>query len=931
MLPIGARVRSFARLPLLVADLTPDEAATLRGRPGVVAVEPDARTFRPQSEAYALVGGSRAYTAGFKGTGALVAVIDTGIDSDHPDLASSIVGEACFVDDNGCPNGAPQQFGPGAAEAAPAQYHGSHVAGIITSDGLVAPRGLAPDAGIVAVNVFGRFDSAYTSDIIAAIDYVVTNYPETDAINLSLGGGAYPGACDEQTPALAAAVDAANAAGIAVVAAAGNYGVKSGIAAPACLHNAIAVGAVYDSAIGAVQWTACGDPAPARDEVACFSQSSPEIDLLAPGVRVVSDSVDGTTATASGTSMATPYVAAAIGLLRSTNPSLTPGAALARLAETGTPVTDAANGLTRPRIDVASALGVPPDRTPPAVSLAAPALTNSPAVAVTLTAEDADGVAGYLVSESAEALDPGAAAWLTVPPTGVQLSPGDGRKVLYARAMDSAGNVSPPAAVAVTLDTTPPSVAIAAPAFSAGEDIPVTWQTGGEPTAYYVSSTPAPPAADDPAWQASPPPSVAVPPGDGSRRVYAWARDAAGNITRPATATTIVDTRPPTARVAAPPESVRPRVSVQVHGSDARGIAGYFASATGNAPRPDDRRWSASPDFDLALPDGDGTKKVYGWTRDLAGNISAVSVAEVRVDSTAAEPVLEAPATAGSTRVEVTLRVHAPRLVSGYFVGENPAPPAVDGDGWLDRPPVAFVLSPGEGRHTIYGWTRDVSGRLSRRASATVVLDTTPPSAVLAAPGVSNRRTVAVTAQARDTTGVIAYYIGESSTRPSLSDRGWRPAVRVARLSTGDGLKRLHLWARDGAGNVSAVATASVLLDTRPPAARIDRATPAGLGAAPIVLSGSAGDAGSGVDAVYVALRRRTGSGCSYWSGSAWTSRACGDPAWIEAAGAVAWSVRLPALPVSGRYEAMAYAVDRAGNVERRLQRGRNAVALPVR
>ena len=112
---------------------------------------------------------------GYTGEDVVVAVLDSGFDSDHPDLSDDLVAEACFCSDGGagcCPSGGTTQFGTGAAEDD--HGHGTHVSGIITSSGIVGPIGSAPDAGIVAVKVLDSANSfCCASDVTAGLDWVI--------------------------------------------------------------------------------------------------------------------------------------------------------------------------------------------------------------------------------------------------------------------------------------------------------------------------------------------------------------------------------------------------------------------------------------------------------------------------------------------------------------------------------------------------------------------------------------------------------------------------------------------------------------------------------------------------------------------------------------------------------------------------------------
>ncbi len=202
------------------------------------------------------------------GKGVKVAIIDTGMDYTHPDLAAHYAGgynavtpSAPPLDDHG---------------------HGTHVSGTIgairDAQGVV---GVAPEAMLYAVKVLDAQGSGSYSNIIAGIQWAVDN--KIQVINMSLGGSS-------GTPALASAMTAADKAGVTIVCAAGN---SSGVVGyPAKYPEAIAV-AASDSA----------------DKITSFSCRGPEIAFIAPGANVNSCYKGGGYKAMSGTSMACPHVA----------------------------------------------------------------------------------------------------------------------------------------------------------------------------------------------------------------------------------------------------------------------------------------------------------------------------------------------------------------------------------------------------------------------------------------------------------------------------------------------------------------------------------------------------------------------------------------------------------------------------------------------
>jgi subtilisin family serine protease len=357
--------REFQSLPYIVVEIDATGLARLQKATGDVAQISEDPLFAPTlANSIPQIEADSAHAQGFNGSGSVIAILDTGVDSAHPFLAGRVIDEACFADreqptDPGsCPNGSNQQFGAGAA--VPCAYapstcqHGTHVAGIAAGSG--ATSGVAPSATVFAVQVFhqstecGIFESipcarAFTSDITAALEYVYARRAVHNlvSVNMSLGGGVAPTPCDTSLPAMAAVVNNLKAAGIATVIASGNGSERSLISFPACIGAAIAVGAVDDD-----------------DGVASFSNVAPGLDLFAPGVGIVSSVPGGGFASFSGTSMATPHVAGAWAVMRQASPIASVDQVLALLSETGKPIFDGRSGgtVTKPRIRLGAALGI---------------------------------------------------------------------------------------------------------------------------------------------------------------------------------------------------------------------------------------------------------------------------------------------------------------------------------------------------------------------------------------------------------------------------------------------------------------------------------------------------------------------------------------------------------------------------------------------
>ena len=376
-------LRRYQTSPLIALSVGPSALTALdaSGLPVKRVIED--RIHKPVLiDSVPLIGADLAWDLGFDGAGRVVAVIDSGVDSTHPFLAGKVVEEACYSTTSGsysttlCPNGADQQVGPGAGVncqlEAQGCWHGTHVAGIVAGDGtsLDLPIfGVGRGASLMSVQVFSQINSfldcggsppclgAFTSDILAALERVYdlrTTY-DFAAVNMSLGGGLFGSACDDEP--YKPFIDNLRAVGIATVVASGNDGATNQLSAPACVSSAVSVGATTKD-----------------DQVASYSNVAPFMSLFAPGDEIISSYPDSQFAIASGTSMAAPHVAGAWAILKQAAPTASVDEILQSLTSTGVMITDprAGTGTTLPRIQVDLALGALLDidnPSPPALSV----------------------------------------------------------------------------------------------------------------------------------------------------------------------------------------------------------------------------------------------------------------------------------------------------------------------------------------------------------------------------------------------------------------------------------------------------------------------------------------------------------------------------------------------------------------------------------
>ncbi|SCF46017.1 S8 family serine peptidase [Micromonospora mirobrigensis] len=278
-------------------------AATASGRlgAGVERVWLDGRVHPVLDRSVAQIGAPAAWAAGRDGAGVKVAVLDTGIDAGHPDLADRIADSRDFT---------------GAGGVADGHGHGTHVASIIAGSGAAAGgtrKGVAPGARLVVGKVLDDSGSGYDSWIIEGMEWAARSGARV--VSMSLGGSP----TDGTDPMSQAVNDLTAETGTLFVVAAGNSGADYAVNAPGAADAALTVGAVDRD-----------------DALAPFSSRGPRVgdnavkpEITAPGVGIVAARAAGTTmgepvddryTAASGTSMATPHVAGAAAILAQDHP-----------------------------------------------------------------------------------------------------------------------------------------------------------------------------------------------------------------------------------------------------------------------------------------------------------------------------------------------------------------------------------------------------------------------------------------------------------------------------------------------------------------------------------------------------------------------------------------------------------------------------------
>jgi parallel beta-helix repeat protein/predicted outer membrane repeat protein len=293
-----------------------------------------------------------------------IAICDSGFDYSHPDLGNNDFPNSKIVGgyDFGSMDSNPQQ------EGAP---HGTACAGIAAgSIDNVGDYigGVAYQAGIYGLKISVGTDAPLSDAALAAWDWCIThkndnaNYPILVISNSWRTGPALnpklyndPNVAAVDYPGFAAAADTATAAGITILAASGNDGNTTRIGAPAALRNVLAVGAVYDTS----------------DAVTPYSNTSPLIDIFAPGDPIYTTDIVGAAGYTSGnfvpdfggTSAATPFAAGAVAVLQQAAKTimghyLTPEQVRTSLVSSGDLVTDTKVDITKPRVNIGNAIAL---------------------------------------------------------------------------------------------------------------------------------------------------------------------------------------------------------------------------------------------------------------------------------------------------------------------------------------------------------------------------------------------------------------------------------------------------------------------------------------------------------------------------------------------------------------------------------------------
>lgn len=793
-------------VPAVAASVPSGNLAALRGDPRVKLVEPDVSVSLPpetgpgaaHSQMSALTGGTQVLPWGVdridaelvhptnNGTGVKVAMLDTGIDLSHPDLA--VAGNVTFV--SGTTNGTDDNG------------HGTMTAGVVAAlDNDFGVVGVAPGAALYAVKVLNSGGSGLMDVILSGIQWALDN--NMQVINMSFGSSmSFPSTIED-------ALNNAYNAGIVIVAGAGNGGSAGGsgnnIWNPARYNSVIAVGGT--------------DETDARDS---SSSTGYKLEVMAPGVNIYSTAVGGGYTYLTGTSIASPHAAGVAALLIKsgiTNNVDVRHRLRDSAQDLGAAGWDSQYGKGLINANSANTFSEPPDRSAPVTSISLNGTQGNNGwyrsdVAVTLSA--ADNASGSGVSATKYSLDSGA-TWLTYS------SPftASGSTLVLARSWDNAGNdEGPPAFKQIYIDQTPPLVPnlvvrsgyFGLNGWYVSNVLVDTWTTdnpggsGIDSVEYSLNG--------GQTWQTYV--TFVTVTTDGSNTVLSRGRDNAGNTGLQASLSFNIDK---TAAVTSTSLNgtfgsggwSSSDVTVTLTATDnASGVASIDYSLNGGAT------WQTYTTY-LTVT-AEGTTNVTSRGRDNAGNVGSPVSVPVKIDRTPppAPTISITGGTAGNNgwyTSNVELIPSGTDNISGVWAFEYSLN---GGASWQTYAPVWTVSS--EGTTAVLARTRDNAGNTGAQGSLTFNIDKTPPAIptvnITGGTMVYNGwYTSNVTVAMATTDNGSGLDILQYSLNGGASWQTYTPYLTV----TADGITTVLSRGRDNAGNFGSSASLQVKIDRTPP------------------------------------------------------------------------------------------------------------------
>ncbi|AWJ94861.1 hemagglutinin/hemolysin-related protein (plasmid) [Azospirillum baldaniorum] len=433
----------------------------------------------------------------------------------------------------------------------------------------------------------------------------------------------------------------------------------------------------------------------------------------------------------------------------------------------------------------------------------------------------------------------------TATPTSGSLSlNANGANPVSATATDAAGNVSAPGTQALTIDTTAPSapsVTSAALTNSTTPTLTGTAEAGSTVTVTVGGATYTTTATNGGAWSlnlatATPTAGTLSLNPNGANPVSATATDAAGNTSVPGTQSLTVDTTAPTAPAVTSPalsNSTTPTLTGSAEaGSTVTvtiGGATYTTTATNGA-------WTlnlatATPTAGSLNLNANGANSVSATATDAAGNTSSAGSQSLTIDTTLPDAPTVATALSNSTTPTLSGTAEAGSTVTVTVGGATYTTTATNGGAWslnlATATPVTGTLSlNANGANPVSATATDASGNVSAPGTQSLVIDTTLPDAPTVATALTNSTTPTLTGTA-EAGSTVTVTIGGATYTTTATNGTWSLNLATATPTAGtlslnaNGANPVSATATDAAGNISALGTQSLTVDTTAPTASV--------------------------------------------------------------------------------------------------------------
>jgi hypothetical protein len=298
-----------------------------------------------------------------------------------------------------------------------------------------------------------------------------------------------------------------------------------------------------------------------------------------------------------------------------------------------------------------------------------------------------------------------------------------------ANAADAA-DITPPVVTAFMILSSSSSLTVPVTMFTATDNLGVT--------GYKLTETNLKPSASAAGWSGAAPPNYTF-AAAGWKMIYAWAKDAAGNVSSSRSAYVYI--RLPAADITPPAvtafsiQSSSSSLTVPVTtftATDNVKVTGYKLTETNLKPSASATGWASSAPLNYTFAAA-GSKILYAWAKDAAGNVSNSRSASVNINLPAADtmpPAVTAfniPSSSSSLTVPVTTLTATDNVgVTGYQLTESSVKPSSGSIGWSGAAPSSYTF-PSDGAKTLYAWAKDAAGNVSNSRSSSVAITIPPP------------------------------------------------------------------------------------------------------------------------------------------------------------------------------------------------------------